>query len=70
MGKKPRPFPDRSEVHSGAEMTQKNVLTWIPSCSAASLILLLNLIKKLRRGLFMTDGDVLPDTLTVEEETD
>lgn len=51
-------------------MTQKNVLTWIPSCSAASLILLLNLVKKLRRGLFMTDGDVLPDMLTVEEETD
>lgn len=59
-----------SEVHSGAEMTKKNVLTWIPSCSAASLILLLNLIKKLRRGLFMTDGDVLPDMLTVEEEMD
>lgn len=59
-----------SEVPFGTEMTENSVLTWIPSCSAASLILLWNLVKKLRKGLFMTDGHVLPHVLMVKGEMD
>lgn len=46
------PPPPLTLARPRAEMTDKSDLTGIPSCSAASLILLLNLIQKLRKAFF------------------